>query len=196
MAIQTVIKTTIDEYTAGSGQTSYVYSFQVSDALDLFVCIDGVPQVGGFTVTDVGNESGGTIVFSTAPYEGVGDAPVILIFRDAPESPLYTALNNGPFLAKRIESEFLRVYQNLEELKDHSLDQYSTDEQEMRGGLKLGSDLDMNQNNIVNLADAVNGDDAVNLDQLFQIVQSPAPDDDWGFVTQPITVFLDYGSVI
>ena len=37
---------------------------------------------------------------------------------------------------------------------------------------------------------------AVNLGQLFQIIQSPAPDDDWGFVTQPITEFLDYGSVI
>ena len=46
------------------------------------------------------------------------------------------------------------------------------------------------------IEDATVDSNAVNLGQLLQIIQTPADDDDWGFVTQPITKFLDYGSVI
>ncbi len=57
--------TTRNDYTAGSAQSEYDYTFQLNEAADVDVYLDGVKQTLNthYTVQNVGNASGGTIVF-------------------------------------------------------------------------------------------------------------------------------------
>ena len=56
--------------TANGVTTAFPYAFKITDADDLEVTVDGVVVTTGFTVTGVGEELGGTVVFSVAPANG------------------------------------------------------------------------------------------------------------------------------
>jgi len=56
---------------AGNGlTTTFAYGCLVLLAADLVVTVDGVIQSSGYSVTGVGSDSGGTVVFTTAPAAG------------------------------------------------------------------------------------------------------------------------------
>lgn len=59
------------EYTANGSQATFNYSFEIFQTSDMKVYKDGVLQTSGYSVTGVGNDNGGTVVFSTAPASGV-----------------------------------------------------------------------------------------------------------------------------
>lgn len=63
--------TPINNYTGNSSTTVFPYNFYIPLEADLSVYFDGVIQASGFTVSGVGNSSGGNVTFSTAPTTGV-----------------------------------------------------------------------------------------------------------------------------
>lgn len=65
MSVNTVESTI--EYTADGVDTIFIYPFRILVATDLEVYLDDVLQASAYSVTDVDNDSGGTVVFDTAP---------------------------------------------------------------------------------------------------------------------------------
>lgn len=58
-------------YTGNGTTAEFAYPFRILDATHLQVFLDGVRQVAGFGVSNVGNQNGGTVIFDTAPASGV-----------------------------------------------------------------------------------------------------------------------------
>ena len=70
----TVTSTTLrNTYTGNNSATVFAYQFRILDETEILVTVDGVTQVlngggsDGYTVSGVGNLSGGDITFNTAP---------------------------------------------------------------------------------------------------------------------------------
>lgn len=61
------VQTPYTAATANGVTTVFPYSFQILDAADLNVTLDGVIQTTGFTVSGVGDDLGGNVTFSVAP---------------------------------------------------------------------------------------------------------------------------------
>ena len=65
------VQPTIFSYTANGITDTFAYGCLVLDADDVYVTADGVEVASGFTVTGIGDASGGSVVFSTDPAEAV-----------------------------------------------------------------------------------------------------------------------------
>ncbi len=65
------IQTPVNDYIANGSVTTFPYSFYVGSNSQLAVYNDGVQVITGFTVSGVGNPSGGNVVFTSAPANGV-----------------------------------------------------------------------------------------------------------------------------
>ena len=61
------VQTPIVEYAPNGVTTVFAYPFAVLSEDDLAVAMDGAPVTSGFTVSGIGDESGGSITFSSAP---------------------------------------------------------------------------------------------------------------------------------
>lgn len=65
-----------NDYTADGATTGFLYTFRILDTSHIGVYLDGVLQVGGYTVSGVGASTGGSVSFAVAP---VVDTVVTLI---------------------------------------------------------------------------------------------------------------------
>lgn len=65
------VQTTFTASVASGATTVFPYGFKIAHADDLTVTVDGVEQTTGFSVTNVGDASGGDVVFDVAPTAGV-----------------------------------------------------------------------------------------------------------------------------
>lgn len=74
--------TSRNQYTANGSNTTFAYSFKVFDDDDLDVYVDNTlkSKTTDYSVTGVGNASGGNIIFTTAP----ANATIVTIVRDEP----------------------------------------------------------------------------------------------------------------
>jgi len=93
----------------GDGATAtHPYTFQILDETDLTVYVDGFAKTinQDFTVTNVGESSGGNVVFTTAPGTGTGN---VVILRKLPITQLVDLINYGRFDAEVIETAFDRL---------------------------------------------------------------------------------------
>lgn len=108
--------TTRNDYTAGSNQNVYNYTFQLNEATDVTVILDGAIQTLNvhYTVQNVGSGSGGTITFTLVdsnnnpifPTQGV---PInILMSMDLDRDTAYQA--NGAFLATEVNNDYDRLW--------------------------------------------------------------------------------------
>jgi len=108
--------TTRNDYTAGSSQNVYNYTFQLNEATDVTVILDGAIQTLNvhYTVQNVGSGSGGTITFTLVdsnnnpifPAQGV---PInILMSMDLDRDTAYQA--NGAFLATEVNNDYDRLW--------------------------------------------------------------------------------------
>ncbi len=86
-------------YTGNGSVTTFAYNFLTYSESHIFVYFDDVLQTVGYTVTDVGDDGGGDIVFNTAPNNGV----IIRIDRTVPDTQLIEYQEYGPFPAKANE---------------------------------------------------------------------------------------------
>jgi hypothetical protein len=67
-------------YIAAGGQTTFAYPFRIFDDEDLEVYVNGLLQAGGYTVTNVGVEGGGNVVFTSG--RSANDVVVIRRYLD------------------------------------------------------------------------------------------------------------------
>jgi len=64
------VQTTFTASVASGATTVFPYGFKIAHADDLTVTVDGVEQATGFSVTNVGDASGGDVVFDVSPTAG------------------------------------------------------------------------------------------------------------------------------
>ncbi len=89
------------QYTADGVQTSFVYPFPIFDAADLKVFFDDGGTPTSYTITGVGNSSGGNVVFDSPPVNGIR----ITIRRDMPVARSTDFQEGGDFRASIINEE-------------------------------------------------------------------------------------------
>ena len=86
-------------YTGNGSVTTFAYNFLVYQESHLFIYFDDILQTVGYTVTDIGNDDGGDVVFNTPPIDNVE----ILIKRIVPYTQLIEYQPYSPFPAKTTE---------------------------------------------------------------------------------------------
>jgi len=113
---------TRDEYTSTAGQVLFSYTFKIFESTDLNVYVTPAGQdpddttdiVTGYSVTDVGEEDGGTITLVTPTT--AGDS--VTIVSDIPESRTTDYQNNGDFLPDTVNDDFDRVVSLVKQAND------------------------------------------------------------------------------
>ena len=92
-------------YNGDGSTTTFPYTFKILDSTDLTIYVDGA-STSGYTITNVGNASGGNVVFNSAPGSGTGN---VVILRKLPITQLVDLINYGRFDPEVIETAFDRV---------------------------------------------------------------------------------------
>ena len=113
----TVANTTSrNQYTATSGQTVFPYTFEIFDKGDVVVLKNGTALSEGtnYTVSGVGNDSGGNITLTVGATAGDG----ITIYRDMPLNRLTDYQTSGDFLAQEVNDDFDRLWLASQQLDD------------------------------------------------------------------------------
>jgi len=89
------------------GETSFTYSFPILSDSDLKVFIGSTQKTlsAEYTVTDVGGETGGEVVFNTATT--VGD--IVTIYRDIPVARTTDYATGGALLAENLNNDLDRL---------------------------------------------------------------------------------------
>jgi hypothetical protein len=108
--------TTRNDYTAGSAQSVYNYTFQLNEAADVDVYLDGVKQTLNthYTVQNVDNATGGTITFTLVdannnPIHPTQGAVInIVMAMDLDRDTNYQP--SGAFLAADVNNDFDRLW--------------------------------------------------------------------------------------
>lgn len=108
------------QYVATSGQTVFPYPFEITQDSDLVVVANGTTLAtdSGYTLSGVGNSTGGNLTFTSG--RTVGD--IITLYRDIPIERLTQFAQNGGFSSTAFNAEFNNVYLLLQQLQT-SIDQ-------------------------------------------------------------------------
>ena len=93
-------------YTANGLSTVFAYEFYLISASDIQVTINGNEVTSGFTVSGVGNTSGGEVTFLTAPANG----STVIFERVTPTYRLTDYQDNGDLLADTVNKDFDRLW--------------------------------------------------------------------------------------
>ena len=99
-------------YTASGATAVFGYSFQVLDADDLKVMVDGVEVT--FSATGIGDPSGGYVTLTATPTGGAR----VLVYRDSVLARLIDYQTAGDFLAAVVNADFDRLWLAIQELAD------------------------------------------------------------------------------
>ena len=86
---------------ANGAQVSFTYPFPIFASEDLAVYLNGALQSFGFTITGAGLTAGGTVIFETAPANGV----VVTLARVLPLERVTDFIEGGDFSARAINNE-------------------------------------------------------------------------------------------
>lgn len=169
------------EYVGGSGIDTYTYPFPIIDERDLKFEIDGVTLTLNvdYTVSGVGNESGGSAELTTPTTGG----EEVILFRETPVDRLVDYANNGDFRPETVNNDFDRIILMIQELNSNSIDIFDTAETEVGGPICFQSQVTFKNvsplslitptlpNHVLRLGD-VNLTD-VNLNSIFKKVGVP-----------------------
>ena len=93
-------------YNANGLTTVFPFEFYIISASDIQVSLNGTPVTTGFTVSGVGNVSGGDITFLTPPANGT----VVMLERVVPTYRLTDYQDNGDLLADTVNKDFDRLW--------------------------------------------------------------------------------------
>ena len=93
-------------YNANGLTTVFPFEFYVISASDIQVSLNGVPVTSGYTVSGVGNVSGGDVIFLTPPASGA----VVMLERIVPTYRLTDYQDNGDLLADTVNKDFDRLW--------------------------------------------------------------------------------------
>ena len=97
---------TRNDITATASQTSFTYTFRVLAATDMDVYQNGVLLSSGYTVNDVGNTTGGTVVLDS----GVPVGQIVSLVLAMPLDRTTNYQNSGKFLADDVNEDFDKIY--------------------------------------------------------------------------------------
>lgn len=112
--------TTRAGYTANGVLTAFAYPFRIDDEDHIEVYLDDVLQASGYSLSGVGNDSGGNVTFSSAPADGTD----VTVIRAVPLTQPTDLPTQGPLDTAAIERRFDQIVmlaQQLRELIDRSL---------------------------------------------------------------------------
>ncbi|HHP0436408.1 TPA: phage tail protein, partial [Klebsiella pneumoniae] len=93
-------------YNANGLTTVFPFEFYIISASDIQVSLNGTPVTTGFTVSGVGNVSGGDLTFLTPPANGT----VVMLERVVPTYRLTDYQDNGDLLADTVNKDFDRLW--------------------------------------------------------------------------------------
>ncbi|WP_043359853.1 glycosyl hydrolase family 28-related protein [Belnapia sp. F-4-1] len=102
------------QYRADGVQTGFTYPFPIFAPSDLEVRLDGVPQAGGFVVTNAGASEGGSVVFYAPPRAGTQ----VTLRRDMVVARTTDFQSNGILRARTLNDELDYQVAVLQEVKD------------------------------------------------------------------------------
>ena len=97
---------TRNDITATASQTSFTYTFRVLAATDMDVYQNGVLLSSGYTVNNVGNTTGGTVVLDS----GVPAGQIVSLVLAMPLDRTTNYQNSGDFLAADVNEDFDKIY--------------------------------------------------------------------------------------
>lgn len=93
--------TPVSRYLADGTQTAFTYPFPIFASEDLVVYLGGARQNFGFNVTGTGGSDGGSVIFDTAPENGV----IVTLERQLPLERVTDFIEGGDFSARAINNE-------------------------------------------------------------------------------------------
>lgn len=104
-------------YTANGITTTFAYGFYLLQLADIRVSLNGVVQTTGFTVNGVGSQTGGAVVFSVAPADGVS----VLIEREVAIKRDSDFQPNGDLRADVLNNELDRLWMVLQDRRSENV---------------------------------------------------------------------------
>ncbi len=132
-------------YIANGSVTVFPYTFRVTTANSLKVMVDKVLLSSGFTITDIGVENGGTVVFDEPPIAGVE----VFLYRYTDRARNTDYIEAGPLAADDLDNDFNRLNDIVAEIEASTIQ-------------TVGSDTyDAQDHRIINVLDPVDPQDAV-----------------------------------
>ena len=156
-------QTPYNSYTGNGTTTDFTYTFRVFASTDMAVYLDDVLQVSGYTVGNVGSDSG-TVAFAVAPANGV----IVLLKRVVPYNRLVDYQTGGDLLANTLDSDIDRVVAQTQQLHQMAKDSVRA--------LVPGGNYDADARRITNMADPVDAQDAMTYASALASVTSCATD--------------------
>lgn len=103
-----------NQYSASGSSDTFSYTFKILGADQLVVKLAGVVQSSGFTVTGVGNDAGGTVVFSANP----SASTLVELSRSTPATRSTDYAPNGDLAEEVLDADFDRAYMALQEMQE------------------------------------------------------------------------------
>ena len=103
-----------NSYTGNGVTTSFTYAFRILDQTHIAVYLNGVLQASGFSVTGVGANVGGTVVFTVAPANGVA----VTLVRNVPFDQLVDTVNNETILENVFDTAVDKLTMIAQQLRD------------------------------------------------------------------------------
>lgn len=107
-------QTPVNSFTANGVTTVFNFTFQVLNSSDLHVQVDAQDKIIGseYTVSGVGNPTGGSVTFLSAPASGAS----VVVFRDSVLERDTDYQNNGDLRADTVNNDFDRIWLVLQEV--------------------------------------------------------------------------------
>jgi len=137
----------IISYVGDGAATSFAFPFRILEETDMEVQFDGIVQAGGFNIPVVGLDSGGDVIFAIAPPTAV----VIVLRRRVLVNRTNDYIEGDGLSSGTLDNDFDRVVMMIQENATFGATITET------GG------LDMQGNNIINVAEPVNASDAATM---------------------------------
>ena len=105
-----------NQYIATAGQTSFPYTFPITQDSDLvaIVGITTLPTDSGYTLTGQGNSTGGNVIFTT----GLAAGTIVTFFRDIAIERITQFSQNSGFSSTAFNAEFNNIYLILQQLEE------------------------------------------------------------------------------
>lgn len=103
------------QYIATNGQTSFPYPFPITQDSDLIVVDDGntLNTDSGYSLSGVGNATGGNVTFTTGQTAGA----IVTLYRDIPIERLTQISQNSGFSSTAFNAEYNNIYLILQQLQ-------------------------------------------------------------------------------
>lgn len=139
-------QTPVINYTANGSVTSFAYPFQVLDASDLKVYVDGAIQDTGYILTGIGNASGGSVNFTIAPVSGA----VVRLVRVTTINRITDYVEGGYVQAEVLDTDFDRAVMMIQEIDALTIRESSS------------GAIDIENRPLINVPAPINNSDAVN----------------------------------